>query len=67
MRDAVLAVIFESIAVNPQRAGKELRGELEGLRCARRGDFRVIYEVLEDEHVVLLHRAAYRADVYRRR
>jgi mRNA-degrading endonuclease RelE of RelBE toxin-antitoxin system len=27
----------------------------------------VIYEILEDERVVLLHRAAHRADVYRPR
>jgi mRNA-degrading endonuclease RelE of RelBE toxin-antitoxin system len=63
----VLAAIFDSIATNPQRAGKPLRGELEGLHSARRGDFRVIYEILDDEHVVLLHRAAHRADVYRPR
>ena len=67
MRDAVLAAIFDSIAVNPQRAGKALRGELEGLHSARRGDFRVIYEIVEDEHIVVIHRAAHRADVYRRR
>ena len=67
MRDAVLAAIFESIAVNPRRAGKPLRGELEGLYSARRGDFRVIYEILDDERVVLLHRAAHRADIYRPR
>ena len=67
MREAVLAAIFESIAVNPERAGKPLRGELEGLRAARRGDFRVISEIVEDERVVLVHRAAHRADVYRPR
>lgn len=63
----MLASIFDSIAVNPHRAGKPLRGELEGLHSARRGDFRVIYEILEDERVVLIHRAAHRADVYRPR
>ena len=67
MRAAVLAAIFDSIALNPQRAGKELRGELEGLRCARRGDFRIVYEILEQERIVLIHRAAHRADVYRPR
>jgi len=66
-RPAVVAAIFESIAVNPHRAGKELRGELEGLHSTRRGDFRIIYEIIEDERVVLIHRAAHRADVYRPR
>jgi len=67
VRDAVLAAIFDSIAVNPRRAGKPLRGELEPLFSARRGDFRVIYEIPEDERVVLVHRAAHRGDVYRSR
>jgi len=67
IRDAVLAAIFDSIAANPDRAGKPLRGEFEGLHSARRGDFRIIYEILEDECVVLLHRAAHRRDVYRPR
>jgi mRNA-degrading endonuclease RelE of RelBE toxin-antitoxin system len=62
-----MAALFESIAVNPQRAGKALRGELEGLHSARRGDFRVVYEILEEDRVVLIHRAAHRADVYRPR
>lgn len=67
MHAAVLAAIFESIAVNPHRVGKALRGEFEGLHSARRGDFRVVYEILEDERVVVIHRAAHRADVYRPR
>lgn len=67
MREAVLAAIFDSIAVNPRRAGKPLGGELEGLHSARRGDFRIIYEIFEDEQVIVVHRAARRADVYRPR
>ena len=67
MRGAVLAAIFDSIAVNPRRAGKALRGELEGLYSARRGDFRIVYEILDEERVVLIHLAAHRADVYRPR
>jgi mRNA interferase RelE/StbE len=67
VRAAVLAAVFDSIAFNPQRAGKALRGELEDLYSARRGDFRVVYEILEEERVVLIHRAAHRADVYRPR
>jgi mRNA interferase RelE/StbE len=65
MRDAVLAAIFESIAVNPRRAGKPLRGELEGLYSARRGDFRIIYEIHLATRTVVVHRAAHRSDVYR--
>jgi mRNA-degrading endonuclease RelE of RelBE toxin-antitoxin system len=67
IRDAALGTIFGTITDNPQRAGKALRGELEGLHSARRGDFRIIYEVFENDGVVLVHRVQHRKDVYRRR
>ena len=67
VRAAVLETIFGSIAENPQRAGKPLRGELEGLHSARRGEFRVIYEIDDDARIVLVHRAQHRRRVYRSR
>jgi len=65
VRAAVIETIFGSIAENPHRAGKPLRGELDGLFSARRGEFRVIYEVDEEAQVVLVHRAQHRSRVYR--
>jgi mRNA-degrading endonuclease RelE of RelBE toxin-antitoxin system len=59
VRAAVLETIFGSIAENPQRTGRPLRGELEGLYSARRGEFRVIYEIDEAAGVVLVHPAKY--------
>jgi mRNA-degrading endonuclease RelE of RelBE toxin-antitoxin system len=67
VRTAVIEAIFGTIAENPQRAGKALMGELEGLRSARRGDFRIVYEIDERAKVVLIHRAQHRRAVYRRR
>lgn len=67
VRAAVLETIFGSIAEDPKRAGKSLRGELEGLYSARRGEFRVIYEIDEAAQVVLIHRAQHRRSAYRRR
>jgi len=67
IRDAALGTILGTIIDNPQRAGKALRGELEGLHSARRGDFRIIYEVFDDDRVVLVHRVQHRKDVYRKR
>ncbi|MEX2280307.1 MAG: type II toxin-antitoxin system RelE/ParE family toxin [Acidimicrobiia bacterium] len=66
IRQAAVETIFGPIAGNPQRLGKPLVGELEGLRSARRGDYRVIYEILEDK-IVLIHRVQHRRDVYRPR
>jgi mRNA interferase RelE/StbE len=67
VRAAVLETILGSIAEDPERAGKLLRGELEGLSSARRGEFRVIYEIDEEAGVVLVHRAKHRRGAYRRR
>lgn len=67
VRAAVIETILGSIAENPQRAGKPLRGELEGLYSARRGEFRVIYEIDEAANTVLVHRAQHRRRVYRPR
>ena len=65
VRSAVIETILGSIAENPHRAGKPLRGELEGLYSARRGEFRVIYEIDDEARVVLVHRAQHRRRVYR--
>ena len=67
VRAAALESILGPIADNPQRLGKPLLGEFEGLRSARRGDYRIIYEVFEDDQVVLIHRVQHRRDVYRPR
>ncbi len=65
VRHAALETIFGPIAENPQRLGKPLVGELDGLRSARRGDYRIIYEILEVDEVVLIHRVQHRREVYR--
>ena len=67
VREAALAAILGPIADNPQRLGKPLLGELEGLHSARRGDYRIIYEIFDDEQIVLIHRVQHRGDVYRPR
>ena len=67
VRNAALETVFGPIAENPQRFGMPLVGELEGLRSARRGDYRIIYEVFEATQTVLINRVQHRRDVYRRR
>jgi mRNA-degrading endonuclease RelE of RelBE toxin-antitoxin system len=64
VREAALAAILGPIADNPHRLGKPLLGELEGLHAARRGDYRIIYEIVEDDQVVLIHRVQHRRDAY---
>ena len=67
IREAALSAVFGPIAENPGRLGKPLLGELEGMTVARRGDYRIIYEIFEEEQVVLIHRIQHRRDVYRPR
>jgi mRNA interferase RelE/StbE len=44
-----------------------LSADLAGLCKLRVGDYRVIYEVLHDEQVVLIHLVGHRRDIYRKR
>ena len=48
-------------------AGSPLKGDLRGLRRVRVGDYRVVYEVLDGELVVLVVLVAHRREAYRRR
>jgi mRNA interferase RelE/StbE len=66
MATACVEFTFGPLADNPQRVGKPLRGELGGLHSARRGDYRVIYGVLEDARTVEIVHIDRRSDVYRR-
>jgi mRNA interferase RelE/StbE len=58
---------YGALADNPQRVGRVLRLELTGKRSARRGDFRVIYEIDDEERVVTVIAIDHRSDVYRPR
>ena len=62
---ACVEFIFGPLADNPQRVGKSLRGELAGLHSARRGDYRVIYGVVEDARTVEIVHIDRRSDAYR--
>lgn len=46
-------------------AGALLKGGLIGLRRLRVGNYRIVYEVLDDELVVLVIRVAHRRESYR--
>ncbi|MGH8962251.1 MAG: type II toxin-antitoxin system RelE family toxin [Jatrophihabitantaceae bacterium] len=63
---ACVEFIFGSLADNPLRVGKPLRGELTGLHSAHRGDYRVVYPVADDRRGVEIVHIGRRSDVYRR-
>ena len=76
-KNALTNLLPESIAVacwefirgplseNPHRVGKPLRDRLEGRYSARRGEFRVVYQIFDDRVVVRVIQIAHRRDVYR--
>lgn len=64
---AIVEFVYGDLARQPRRVGKPLQRELEGLWGARRGPYRIIYEILDKHLVVLVVHVAHRADVYRRR
>jgi len=48
-------------AINHQ----SLKGDLAGLYKLREGDYRIIYQVLRKEKVVLIHSIGHRREIYR--
>lgn len=64
---AVVEFIAGTLLDNPHRVGKALRYELDGIRSARRGAFRVLYDIDDERREVTVFRIEHRADVYRAR
>lgn len=62
---AVIEFVYGPLAEDPHRVGKPLRGDVAGLHSARRGAYRVLYEIHNEEGAVTGVRVASRADAYR--
>lgn len=56
-----LAQNIEKVRLEP------LKGQLSGLYKLRIGDYRVIYEILGDENLIIIHAVGYRRDIYKKR
>lgn len=55
-----LAQHFDEIAPEP------LKGDLAGLFKYREGDYRIIYEPLHKEKVILIHEVGHRSEIYKK-
>ncbi len=68
--EAIAAAVVEfttgPLLDNPHQVGAALRGPLDGTYAARRGSYRILY-VVDDQQVVTVRDVDHRADVYRRR
>jgi mRNA interferase RelE/StbE len=60
----ILATI-DSLSVEPRPPGMEILSGLEKCRI-RQGDYRIIYEIRDDEVIVVVVKIGHRKDVYRR-
>lgn len=64
---AIVEFLVGDLTESPRRVGHPLRNELAGLWSARRGPYRVVFEIDDDAATVTVIRIDHRADVYRRR
>lgn len=64
---AIVEFLTGPLAENPQRLSKPLRGELSAYRSARRGDYRVMFRIDDNEHTVVVVTVSHRAHIYRPR
>ena len=60
-----LMAAIDRLAESPY-LGTALKGDLRGLRRLRVGGYRLLYEVRDQELVVLVVRVAHRKDAYRK-
>lgn len=64
---ACVEFVYGGLSENPRRVGHPLRFDLEGKHSARRGDFRIVYEIDDDRRVVTVLAVDHRSDIYRPR
>lgn len=64
---AIAEFMLTALTENPHRVGKPLQRELAGLHSARRGVYRIIYEIDDDAHTVTILQIDHRAHAYRPR
>ncbi len=55
---------IDRLKTNPN-AGSVLKGEFSGLRRIRIGDYRIVYEVQNQQLIILVVRIAHRREVYK--
>jgi len=63
--DAVIEFAFGELARNPRRVGKPLQRELAGFMSARRGPYRVLYVIDDEQSMVIVVRVAHRGVAYK--
>jgi mRNA interferase RelE/StbE len=62
---AIIAFLYGPLAESPRLVGKPLRDDFAGIYSARRGAYRVLYEIDEAAHTITVIRVSHRASAYK--
>ncbi|MGC0369986.1 type II toxin-antitoxin system RelE family toxin [Microbacterium sp. SLBN-111] len=63
---AAFEFILGALRENPRRVGKPLREPLAPLYSARRGEYRVLYRIVDEQLVIEVVSVVHRRDAYHR-
>lgn len=64
---AIVEFVTGVLTDNPYQLSKPVTNELLGLRTARRGDYRVLFTLDVEEHILYVNRIEHRSDIYKPR
>ena len=64
---AIVKFMLGALIENPHRVGGPLQRELAGFHSARRGAYRIVYEIRDDDRLVVVQRIDHRATAYKPR
>jgi mRNA-degrading endonuclease RelE of RelBE toxin-antitoxin system len=62
---AALNFVTGDLLRNPRRVGNPLGQQLVGKHVARRGDYRIVYEIDDETRTVTVFDVEHRRDIYR--
>ena len=62
---ACIEFVYGSLVENPSRVGNALRSNLKGKHSARRGDYRVVFNIDNRRRVTTIIALFHRSDSYR--
>lgn len=63
-KQQIRKAIEKKLGINPIEFGKPLQYSLKGLRRLRVGNYRVIYQIHQDEQTVLIVKIGHRREIY---
>ncbi|MBB2891670.1 type II toxin-antitoxin system RelE family toxin [Flexivirga oryzae] len=64
---AIVEFLTAVLPIDPPRMGKPMHNELEGLQGARRGDYRVLYRIDQEQNALFVIRIDHCGRIYRTR